>query len=93
MSEVGEKRARLIELMRACVKDKKARRWAACSCTRDAAPASGMHGPLWLQLDRKMALETFDPECSQTVGLLPDAKAWSNKEVKFRTRMLYTVNK
>eukprot|EP00967_Tisochrysis_lutea_P083928 scaffold117050_cov17-Tisochrysis_lutea.AAC.1 len=45
------------------------------------------------EVERKVAMEVLDVECMQAAGLVTDIELWRRKEVRFNTRMLYTVNK
>lgn len=45
------------------------------------------------QIDRKVAMESFDHEWMKLVGLVADADAWKKKEIRYNTKTLYTQNK
>lgn len=40
-----------------------------------------------------MAMEVLDTECMEVVGLVTEADAWKRKEIRFNTRVSYTVSK
>lgn len=46
-----------------------------------------------VQVDRKVAMEVLDTECMEVVGLVTEAEAWKRKEIRFNTRVSYTVSK
>ena len=48
------------------------------------------------QIERKQAMEMFEHDCMQAVGLLTDKdhlERWKKKEVRFNTKTAYTQNK
>lgn len=49
-----------------------------------------------VQIDRRQAMEMFEHDCMQAVGLLGDnqaAERWKRQEVRFNTKTAYTQNK
>jgi hypothetical protein len=46
-----------------------------------------------VQVERKVVMEVLDPECMQAAGLITDTDTWRKKEIRYNTKVLYTVNK
>ncbi len=51
--------------------------------------------PPCVQIDRRLALEVFEQDCMQAIGLMNDKEAeiWRKKEIRYNTKNCYTQNK